>query len=132
MLIILGPKELMAYYSTTKTFQYNRYQGCLPLTIHWQSFWSTVWANGNKITCLIYRKTDLQVRLKLVSMISLNGISDKFPLERSNQEYRLPFQLFCLFTQKDTFYILSNWIFQKLLVTGKETKVQNKNVDKTK
>ena len=51
-------------------------------------------------------------------MIGLKGISDKFPLEHSDQEYRLPFQLFCLYTQKDIFYILSNWTFQKLLVNG--------------
>lgn len=38
------------WHTTTKIFQYKRHQGCLPLTIYWQSFWSTVWANVNKIT----------------------------------------------------------------------------------
>ena len=52
----------------------------------------------------IYRKTDLQVRLKLVSMIGLKGTSDKFPLERSNQEHKLPFQLFCFYTQRYFLY----------------------------
>lgn len=80
----------------------------------------------------IYRKTDLQVRLKLVSMIGLKGTSDKFPLERSNQEHRLPFQLFCFYTQKILSIYFQTRFSRNFWLMVKKPKVQNKNVDKTK
>ena len=99
------------------TTKYKRHQGCLPLTIYWQSFWSTDWANGNKITC--------HLRKNWPTSKAKTGINDRF--ERNKWQISIgtfqprtqtTFSAVLFLYPKRYFLYTFKLDFQKLLVNG--------------